>query len=114
MYICYGYVLDTYPYIYTIVKNTNDSNSLQFDLKYLMLRFVLSIKVPFVLVGAGRMHRRYPATVKKVENIPVVTGSLDFLQHKMLLPFWLPDFNLRRTNKLKFVSECGVRKFNLT
>ena len=54
MYICYGYVLDTYPYICTIVIKTYESNSLEFD---------LSIRVSFEPVRAGRMHRRCGATM---------------------------------------------------
>ena len=30
MYICYGYALDTYPYICSLVKNAFNSNSLEF------------------------------------------------------------------------------------
>ena len=66
MYICYGYVLDTYPYICTIVINTYDCKSLEFDWKYLMFDFAMSIRVSFVLVGAGRMPRRCAATGRKV------------------------------------------------
>ena len=65
MYICYGYVLDTYPYICTIIINTYDSNSLEFDWKYLVFEFILSIRMSFVLVGAGRMPRRCAATISK-------------------------------------------------
>ena len=30
MYFCYGYVLDAYPYICTMIKNVFYSNSLEF------------------------------------------------------------------------------------
>ena len=62
MYICYGYVLDSYPFICTTVLYTYDSNSFEFDCWYKMFEFVLRIKVFFVLVVAGRMPRRCAAT----------------------------------------------------
>ena len=62
MYSCYEYVLDTYPYICTVVNITFYSNSFEFDSKFLMFEFVLSIRVSFVLVGADRIRRRCTAT----------------------------------------------------
>ena len=49
-------------YMHKII-NTYDSNSLEFDWNYLMFEFVLSIRVSFVLVGAGRMPHRCAVTL---------------------------------------------------
>ena len=73
MYICYGYVLDTYPYIYTIVKNVLHSNSLEFWLKVCSVWVFVSTKVSFVLVEAGRMPRRCAATSFFSEKISAET-----------------------------------------
>ena len=90
MYICYGYVTDTYPYISTIVKNTYDSNSLEFDQKYKMFEFVLMIRVSFVLVGPGRIPRRCATTVLfwKLHQFILSPASGDV----SVLPYFLKYF----------------------
>ena len=76
-----GYVIDSYPYICTIVKNTYDSNSLEFQKKYLMFKVVMCMRVISVLVGAGRMPGSCAATVlyPKTVSKKLCSSFLDLL-----------------------------------
>ena len=123
LYICYGYVLDTYPYICTMVKIAFHFNSLEFWLKLCSFWVCLSIRVSFVLVGVGRMPCRCAATEitcvviqfllhrKGYQWSRVLSGNKDtYCSHFSSLTSWTKYlFNFR----LQIIDQCYRWRFNI-